>query len=160
MFLRSHDSDPVHPTRCPMTFALRRGVSANSARTCGSKASKLVALARRVGYFGGESEASARSTVFFAQPTSLAILRIDKPCPRRYRICAHCSKEITHPIFFGWATFRGAFWATFQRALTPSGLRGVPTARRESSGHTHPVHLSDSCRRSFPRSPYPFARPA
>ena len=121
MFLRSHDSDPVHPTRCPMTFALRRGVSANSARTCGSKASKLVALARRVGYFGGESEASARSTVFFAQPTSLAILRIDKPCPRRYRICAHCSKEITHPIFFGWATFRGAFWATFQRALTVLG---------------------------------------
>mgnify|MGYP007037018535 FL=1 len=83
MFLRSHDSDPVHPTRCPMTFALRRGVSASNARTCGSKASKLVVLARRGGYFGGESEASARSTVFFAQPTSLAILRIDKPCPRR-----------------------------------------------------------------------------
>lgn len=75
-------------------------------------------FARRGGYCGGEPEASARSTVFFAQPTSLAILRIDNPCPRRYRICAHCSKEITHPIFFEWATFRGAFWATFQRALT------------------------------------------
>ena len=125
MFLRSHDSDPVHPTRCPMTFALRRGVSASNARTCGSNASKLVVLARRGGYFGGESEASARSTVFFAQPTSLAILRIDKPCPRRYRICAHCSKEITHPTFFG--------WATFQRALTPHldsilalGARTIP----------------------------------
>lgn len=71
-----------------MTFALRRGVSASNARTCGSKASKLFVLARRGGYFGGESEASARSTVFFAQPTSLAILLIDNPCPRRYRICA------------------------------------------------------------------------
>ena len=98
------------------------GVSASSARTCGSKASKLVVFARRGGYCGGESEASARSTVFFAQPTSLAILRIDNPCPRRYRICAHCSKEITHPIFFGWATFRGAFWATFQRALTRAAM--------------------------------------
>mgnify|MGYP007028010111 CR=1 FL=1 len=69
-FLRSHDSDPVHPMRCPITFALRRGVSAHNARTCRSKASKLVVLARRGGYFGGESEASAHSTVFFAQPTS------------------------------------------------------------------------------------------
>jgi len=40
------------------------------------------------------------------------------------RICAHCSKEITHPIFFGWATFRGAFWATFQRALTGRNIVG------------------------------------
>ena len=79
-------------------------------------------LAVAAPYFLGPTISKRYTTLRDA--TSLAILRIDNPCPRRYRICAHCSKEITHPIFFGWATFRGAFWATFQRALTGRNIVG------------------------------------
>ena len=83
---RNQVIDPVHPTRSAITVAGNVGVFSSSARTCGSNGVKLVALPARFLYVGGSGEASARSTVFFAQPTSAAIFLIDRPCLRRYLI--------------------------------------------------------------------------
>ena len=63
--------DPVQPTRSAITVAGISGVVANSCRTSGSNGVNDVGTAGR-SYFGGRSEANARSTVDLPIPRSRA----------------------------------------------------------------------------------------
>ena len=68
---RNHVIDPVQPTRSAITVAGMSGVAISSCRTNGSNGSNDVGTAGR-SYFGGRSEANARSTVDLPTPRSLA----------------------------------------------------------------------------------------
>ena len=59
---RNHVIDPVQPTRSAITVAGMSGSSASSCRTSGSNGVNDVGTAGR-SYFGGRSDANARSTV-------------------------------------------------------------------------------------------------
>ena len=59
--------DPVQPTRSAITVAGMSGVVASSCRTSGSNGVNDVGTAGR-SYFGGRSEANARSTVDLPNP--------------------------------------------------------------------------------------------
>ncbi len=68
---RNHVIDPVQPTRSAITVAGMSGVLASSCRTSGSNGVNDVDTAAR-SYFGGRSEANARSTVDLPIPRSRA----------------------------------------------------------------------------------------
>ena len=68
---RNHVIDPVQPTRSAITVAGMSGVVASSCRTSGSNGVNDVGTAGR-SYFGGRSEANARSTVDLPIPRSRA----------------------------------------------------------------------------------------
>ena len=63
--------DPVQPTRSAITVAGMSGVAIRSCRTNGSNGVNAVGTAGR-SYFGGRSEANARSTVDLPTPRSRA----------------------------------------------------------------------------------------
>ena len=68
---RNHVIDPVQPTRSAITVAGMSGVAIRSCRTSGSNGVNDVGTAGR-SYFGGRSEANARSTVDLPIPRSRA----------------------------------------------------------------------------------------
>ena len=63
--------DPVQPTRSAITVAGMSGVVTSSCRTNGSNGVNDVGTAAR-SYFGGRSDANARSTVDLPIPRSRA----------------------------------------------------------------------------------------
>jgi hypothetical protein len=90
----NHRIAPVHPTRSANTVAGMSGVSASSARTCGSNSVNDVGPGDRT-YLGGESEFTALMTVVREIPNRAAIRAFGTPSAASLLISAQSSKVIT-----------------------------------------------------------------
>ena len=66
-------------------------------------------------YFGGRSDANARSTVARPIPKSRATCRCGTPSATSRRINAQSSTEITHPICLGGLVFDRRYGLIFER---------------------------------------------
>ena len=98
-------TDPDQPIRSAITVTGIDGVARSNSRTTGSTGVNPVATAGRE-YFGGRSEANARSTVTREIPNLRAISLLLKPSLRcRALISAQSSIEITTQSL-RWPTFR------------------------------------------------------
>ena len=91
---RNHVIEPVQPTRSAITVAGMSGVPLSNCRTTGSNGVNEVGTPRR-SYFGGESEATALTTVVREIPSRDAICAFGTPSPASRRINAQSSKVIT-----------------------------------------------------------------
>ena len=111
---RNQVIDPVQPTRSAITVAGMSGVVLSNARTSGSNGSNEVGTGGR-SYFGGRSEANARSTVDLPIPRSRATCRCGTPSATSRRIKAQSSTEITHPICLGGLVFDRRYGLVFKR---------------------------------------------
>ena len=106
--------DPGHSTRSAITVAGISGCSDNIARTRASNGVNAVATHGR-SYFGGRSEANARSTVARPIPSCRATCRRGTPSATSRLINAQSSTEITHPICLGGLVFDRRYGLVFKR---------------------------------------------
>ena len=102
-----------------------------------------VGTARR-SYFGGRSDATARSTVARPIPNCRATCRRGTPSATSRLINAQSSTEITHPICLGGLVFDRRYGLVFKRRRharatlpmtdgTPTSALGPPSSIRNSS---------------------------
>jgi hypothetical protein len=89
-------------------------VSDNNSRTLASNGVNDVGTGGR-SYFGGRSEANARSTVARPIPNCLATRRRGTPSATSRLINAQSSTEITHPICLGGLVFDRRYGLVFKR---------------------------------------------
>jgi len=106
--------DPIQPTRSAITVAGISGCSERIARTLASNGANAVGTTAR-SYFGGRSEASARSTVARPIPNCRATCRRGTPSATSRLINAQSSTEITHPICLGGLVFDRRYGLVFKR---------------------------------------------
>jgi hypothetical protein len=111
---RNQVIEPAQQTRSAITVAGMSGYSARIARTSGSNGVNEVAAGLR-SYFGGRSDASARTTVDLPMPRFRATCRCGTPSATSRRINAQSSTEITHPICMGGLDFERRYGLTFER---------------------------------------------
>jgi len=115
--------EPGQLTRSAITVAGMSGVSDTNARTLASNGVNDVGTAGR-SYFGGPSEASARSTVALPIPNCCATRRRGTPSGTSRLINAQSSTEITHPICLGGLVFDRRY-GLVSNVVDTSGARGV-----------------------------------
>ena len=111
-FSRNQVIDPTHSTRSAITVAGIDGCSASNARTLASNGENDVGCAGR-SYFGGLSDANARSTVARPIPNCLS----DLPARNTIRDKPPNQRPILHrdhpPNLSGWPRFRPSLWPQF-----------------------------------------------
>jgi hypothetical protein len=90
------------------------GVSDSSSRTLASNGVNDLGTGAR-SYFGGRSEANARSTVARPIPNCRATRRRGTPSATSRLINAQSSTEITHPICLGGLVFDRRYGLIFER---------------------------------------------
>jgi hypothetical protein len=106
--------EPVQPTRSAITVDGISGCSDKITRTLASNGVNAVGTARRP-YFGGRSDATARSTVARPIPNCRATCRRGTPSATSRLINAQSSTEITHPICLGGLVFDRRYGLVFKR---------------------------------------------
>ena len=111
---RNHVIEPVQPTRSAITVDGISGCSDKITRTLASNGVNAVGTARR-SYFGGRSDATARSTVARPIPNCRATCRRGTPSATSRLINAQSSTEITHPICLGGLVFDRRYGLVFKR---------------------------------------------
>jgi hypothetical protein len=126
--------EPGQSTRSAITVAGISGVSDNNSRTLASNGANDDGTGGR-SYFGGRSEANARSTVARPIPNCLATRRRGTPSATSRLINAQSSTEITHPICLGGLVFDRRYGLVFKRrrqrpGQTRATTAVLPTARR------------------------------
>lgn len=131
---RNHVIDPSPPTRSAITVAGISGCSLRIARTLDSNGVNEVGTGLR-SYFGGRSEATARTTVALPIPRSRATCRRGTPSATNRRINAQSSTEIAHPICPGGLVFERRYGLIFERRrhsreLGCPAVSETPTSRR------------------------------
>jgi len=119
--------EPGQSTRSAITVAGMSGASNTNARTLASNGVNDVGTAGR--YFGGRSEASARSTVALPIPNCCATRRRGTPSGTSRLINAQSSTEITHPICLGGLVFDRRYGLVFKRRRHFRRQGGASTAR-------------------------------
>lgn len=120
--------DPSQPTRSAITVAGISGCSLRIARTLASNGVNEVGTGLR-SYFGGRSEATARSTVALPIPRSRATCRRGTPSATSRRINAQSSTEITHPICPGGLVFERRYGLIFERRRQPRSMTWLGVSR-------------------------------
>jgi hypothetical protein len=131
--------EPGQSTRSAITVAGMSGVSDSSSRTLASNGANDDATGGR-SYFGGLSDANARSTVARPMPSCFATRRRGTPSATSRLINAQSSTEITHPICLGGLVFDRRYGLVFKRrrqleqmAAVTTGASGAGWARSEAS---------------------------
>lgn len=136
----------VQPTRSAITVAGSSGCSPSRVRTRASNGANDVVTGMRW-YFGGRSEANARSTVARPIPSRRATCRRGTPSATSRLIRAQSSTEITHPICLGGLVFNRRYGLVFARRRqsnnnpgenetggTPEGVPPVAGNRQPGEG--------------------------
>jgi hypothetical protein len=107
-------STPAHSTRPAITVAGISGCSAKIARTLATNGVNDIALDAR-SYFGGRSDATARTTVAHPIPNCRATCPHGTPSATSRRINTQSSTKITHPICLGGLVFDRRYGLAFKR---------------------------------------------
>jgi hypothetical protein len=144
--IADHGIEPCQPTRSAITVAGTSGYSVKIARTRASNGVNAVGTDLR-SYFGGRSEATARSPVARPIPNCLATCRRGTPSATSRLINAQSSTEITHPSVWV-ALFSTVGTASFSTVADTAGQVAQSTCHLAVNS----VYRPCDCSRLDPRA--------